>query len=352
MTLRFTHDWLAQRVRFAPDTAVEAIAEESAAAGITAPMLIASQRDRRLVDAIGAAVPIIHHHDTVAMHVPEAVAVAARDAAADHRADGLISVGGGSATGLAKAVALTSGLPIIAIPTTYAGSEATPVWGMTVAGRKRTGTDPVVLPRTVIYDTTLVAGLPVAVATSSGLNAVAHCVDALWAPRTDPINRAMACDALRTLDEGLRMMTTDPTTVAHEHMLYGAYLAAVAFASAGSGLHHKICHVLGGMFDLPHADTHAVVLPHVVAFNAPHAPDAEKALAAALGAGTALAGLVSLREAVGGPTALRDIGMPESGLTEAVAPIIEAAPPGNPSPVTPEAIGALLRDAWIGKDLS
>ncbi|WP_338066862.1 hypothetical protein [Gordonia polyisoprenivorans] len=93
MTLRFTHDWLAQRVRFAPDTAVEAIAEESAAAGITAPMLIASQRDRRLVDAIGAAVPIIHHHDTVAMHVPEAVAVAARDAAADHRADGLISVG-------------------------------------------------------------------------------------------------------------------------------------------------------------------------------------------------------------------------------------------------------------------
>lgn len=362
MTLRFTHDTLGQRVRFAPAAVTTALAEEVEHLDARSPMLIASGRDRDLIASISATVPIAHHHDEVAMHVPVEVAEKARAAAAEHEADALICVGGGSATGLAKAVALTSGLPIIAVPTTYSGSEATPVWGLTENNRKQTGTDPVVLPRTVVYDSALLAGLPVQLAVSSGLNAVAHCVDSMWAPHADPINQAMAVTALTALDSGIRaiahaLSSGENTEIGSagggvDESLYGAYLAGVAFASAGSGLHHKIAHVLGGMFGLPHSPTHAIVLPYVLAFNAPHAPTAAAAIAAAFGSDTASAGLAALRAAVDAPVALRELDMPESGIDAAAAAVVDAAPPSNPSPVTVPAITALLRDAWSGKEIS
>ena len=196
------------------------------------------------------------------MHVPVEVAERARAVARDHDADVVVCVGGGSTTGLAKAVALTTGLPIIAVPTTYAGSEATDVWGLTEAGRKTTGVDRRVLPGRSSTTRALMLGLPVATSVASGLNAVAHCVDSMWAPRTDPIDQALALEGIRAVAAGLPRVVTDPSGLGgREQTLYGAYLSAVAFASAGSGLHHKICHVLGGMFNLPHAETHAVVLP-------------------------------------------------------------------------------------------
>jgi hypothetical protein len=153
------------------------------------------------------------------------------------------------------------------VPTTYAGSEATNVWGLTGPAGKRTGSDDRVLPETVVYDPDLVASLPPELAAASGLNAVAHCVDALWGPHCDPIDEALAGEGLRALNDGLRAGIP-------ARIQYGCYLAAVAFASAGSGLHHRICHVLGGRFGLPHAATHAIVLPYVVAYNAVAAPDA------------------------------------------------------------------------------
>ena len=206
------------------------------------------------------------------MHVPTSVAERAREVAAAHEVDLLVSVGGGSATGLVKAIALTSGLPIVAVPTTYAGSEATNVWGMTEDNRKTTGVDPKVLPQAIVYDASLMVTLPVEMSVASGLNALAHCIDSLWAPKADPINAALAAEGARALHAGLLAVAADPAGLpGREEALYGAYLAAVAFASAGSGLHHKICHVLGGMFNLPHAQTHAVVIPHVLAFNAPSA---------------------------------------------------------------------------------
>jgi maleylacetate reductase len=328
MSLRFTHETLPQRVVFGP--AGEHLAAEVARLG-----------ERPLVIGGAAAdlLPGVRRHREVVMHVPVDVAERARAAAAGH--DVLVSIGGGSATGLAKAVALTSGLPIVAVPTTYAGSEATNVWGLTENGRKTTGVDARVLPRTIVYDADLTRSLPVGLGVASGLNALAHGVDSMWAPRTDPINRALALAGIRALRDGLPRIVTPE---GREQTLYGAHLAAVAFASAGSGLHHKICHVLGGMFDLPHAQTHAVVLPYVMDLNAPAVPDRERLLAEAFGPD----GLHGLRERLGAPRALRDHGLRESDIPAAVPAILAVVPPGNPVPVTAGTLTDLLHRAWAG----
>ncbi|MEU8664616.1 maleylacetate reductase [Actinoplanes philippinensis] len=331
MSLRFTHETLPQRVVFGP--AAEHLAAEVARLG-----------ERPLVIGRAAAdlLPGVPRHREVVMHVPVAVAERARAVTADTGADVLVSIGGGSATGLAKAVALTTGLPVVAVPTTYAGSEATDVWGLTDDGRKTTGADRRVLPRTVVYDASLTLSLPAGLSVASGLNAVAHCVDSLWAPRADPINQALALAGIRALTAGLtRIAARSDDLPGREQTLYGAHLAAVAFASAGSGLHHKICHVLGGMFDLPHAQTHAVVLPYVMALNA-------RAVRPLLADAFGPDGLQGLRERVGAPRALRDYGFRDSDIPAAVAAILPIVPSGNPVAVTGGDLTDLLRRAWAG----
>jgi alcohol dehydrogenase class IV len=349
----FTHDWRPQRVRFAPGAAAEAMADEVRRLGASRVMAIASNAARAA--PVLAGVPVAVWHTDVVRHVPVEVAERARTVAAGHGVDALVCVGGGSATGLAKAVALTTGLPIVAVPTTYAGSEATDVWGLTEHGRKTTGVDRRVLPQSVVLDASLVLGLPVPTSVVSGLNALAHGVDSMWAPRSDPIDRALALEGMRALAAGLPRVVEEPMELAgREQTGYGAYLTAVAFASAGSGLHHKICHVLGGMSDLPHAETHAVVLPHVLALNAPAVPELDRRMAEVLGrtsgATSALTGLLALRDELDAPRALRDLGLGADDLHAAVAPILDAAPPDNPTPVTAATIERLLRDAWEGKD--
>jgi maleylacetate reductase len=347
--VRFTHDWLPQRVVFAGGGATEALAEEVGRLGASRVMAIASDAARAAPVLAGVPVEVVHSE--VVRHVPVEVAERARAVAVDRGVDALVCVGGGSTTGLAKAVALTSGLPIVAVPTTYAGSEATDVWGMTEQGRKMTGVDRRVLPRAVVYDAGLMLGLPVPTSVASGLNAVAHCVDSMWGPRADPIDRSLALDGLRALRTGLPLVVEDPMELpGREQTLYGAYLAAVAFASAGSGLHHKICHVLGGMFDLPHAETHAVVLPHVLALNAPAVPEIERRLADALVAGSALGGLLDLRVELGAPSSLRELGMGADDVARAVQPVLDAAPQDNPVVLNAENVLALLRAAWAGED--
>lgn len=349
--MRFARDTLAQRVLFASGAAAENLVAEIKELGASRVMVIAGDAERELARRVAAQLPVAHWHHEVAMHVPVEVAERAREQAAAHRVDALVCVGGGSTTGLAKAVALTTGLPIVAVPTTYAGSEVTNVWGLTEHARKTTGTDPRVLPRAIVYDATLMLTLPVGLSVASGLNALAHCVDSMWAPRADPIDRALAGEGIQALRIGLPLVAAEPGGLdGREHALYGAYLAAVVFASAGSGLHHKICHVLGGMFDLPHAQTHAVVLPHVLAFNAPAAPDAERRIAAALDAGSATGGLARLRAQLDAPRALRDYGMPESGIVPAAEAVLAAVPPGNPAPVTLDNITGLLRAVWEGAE--
>jgi maleylacetate reductase len=348
-SMRFIHDTLPQRVCFGSGEAAANLRTQIASLGVGGVMLIASKAEMPMADEIAAGLPIALRHDDVVMHVPVQVAERAREAADRNNIDALVSVGGGSTTGLAKAVAMTTGLPIIAVPTTYAGSEATAVWGLTEGAKKTTGVDLKVLPKVIIYDATLTTSLPVDMSVASGLNALAHCADAMWGPSADPINAALAAEGIRSLATGLPQVVTDPEGLeGRERTLYAAYLSAAAFASAGSGLHHKICHVLGGKYNLPHAQTHATVLPYVLAFNGPAAPDAEQRIATAFGSASAIDGLLALKRQLNAPHALRDYGFAEDAIGEAAEAILPSVPPSNPRPVSVEDLRALLRAAWSG----
>jgi maleylacetate reductase len=339
--VRFAHRTLGQRVVLDQGGSVARIGAELDRIEARAVMVIGTRRHAPLLDALSGRTAL--RWTEVVQHVPEQLAERATGAAADAGIDVVVAIGGGSAIGLAKAIALHRPVRIVAVPTTYAGSEATNVWGLTGPAGKRTGSADRVLPETVVYDPDLVASMPPELAAASGLNAVAHCVDSLWGPAADPINAAMAEEGLHALNDGLRSGNPGRTQ-------YGCYLAAVAFGSAGSGLHHKICHVLGGRFDLPHAPMHAILLPYVVALNAPAAPDAAARIAAALGSIDALAGLRDLREDLHAPHALRDIGLRAEDLPEAVDAVLPAVPPSNPRPVDAAALTRLLRAAWAGDD--
>ncbi|WP_110239645.1 maleylacetate reductase [Nocardioides gilvus] len=349
--MQFVHESLPQRVCFQTGEAAAAVQAEIERLGARRVMVMAGPDETALADLVTSGVPSVLRHDEVVMHVPVEVAERARAAALAHRVDAVLSIGGGSTTGLAKAVAMTTRLPIVAVPTTYAGSEATAVWGLTENGHKTTGIDAAVLPRAVVYDASLLRTLPREMSVASGLNALAHCVDSLWAPQADPLNAIFAAEGARALHEGLPLVAKDPTGLSGiELALYGAHLAAKAFASAGSGLHHKICHVLGGKFDLPHAQTHAIVLPYVLAFNAPNAPMAESRLAAAFGNSTALSGLQELRRTLDAPRALRDVGLEAGDIPSAVEGVLALSLPSNPTPLTTENLTALVRAAWAGEE--
>lgn len=346
--MEFLYTALPYRVTFGAGSSRTAVAGELEALGLTRVMLIAAEAEGALADELSAP-----WRDRVAVrfsgvrpHVPDAVAEQARRIAAEHDVDGLVSIGGGSTTGTAKIVALTTGLPIIAIPTTYAGSEMTPVWGLTTASRKETGVDARVLPRSVVYDDELVATLPDDLAVASALNAMAHCVESFWTPASNPIVRLMAGEGVRALAEGLRGIRGEGRDAARERLVYGSFLAGMSFAAAGSGLHHKICHALGGAFDLPHAQTHAVVLPHVLAFTAPAAPEAAARLAEALGVDDAVEGLRELGREAGAPRGLRELGLTEAQLEEAVGIVEAKLPIEHPAPVDRAAIEGILRGAF------
>ena len=349
--MRFLHDNLPQRVCFGSGEAAAHLATEIGNLRATRVMVIAAEPEMDMAVDITKDLPVALRHDEVVMHVPVEVAERAREAARRVGADVLVSVGGGSTTGLAKAIAMTTGLPIIAVPTTYAGSEATTVWGLTEGSQKTTGTDPRVLPKVIVYDASLTLTLPVPMSVASGLNALAHCIDSMWAPKADPINAAFAAEGIRALSAGLPRVVADPLDLdGREHALYAAYLSAAAFASAGSALHHKICHVLGGAYNLPHAQTHATVLPYVLAFNGAAAPDAERRIAAAFGTNRAIDGLQDLRRELAAPHALRDYGFTSDAIPAAADAILPAVPPSNPRPVTADDLGRLLRAAWAGDD--
>lgn len=332
----FTYDALPSRVVFGAGAARSRLAGEVERLGATAVLLVGSDRHAALAEPFADRV---HSRFTaVREHVPVATAEAAREAA--RGADAVVAIGGGSAVGAAKAVALTARIPVLAVPTTYAGSEMTPIWGLTDGDRKTTGTDLAVLPRVVVYDPELLASLPRDLAVASGLNAMAHAVDALWAPGRNPVSAVLAEDGIRALAAGLR--AADPA-----ELLRGAWLAAAAFAVTGSGLHHKLAHVLGGM-GMPHARTHAVLLPHVLAFNAAGAPDAAVRIARALDEPDAVAGLRALAGDLGVPRGLRELGLDEDLLDEAARRTTPAVPADNPVPAGEAALRELLRKAWYG----
>lgn len=283
-----------------------------------------------------------------AMHVPSSVATAACEYVATNEIDGAVVVGGGSSVGLGKALALETGLPVVAIPTTYAGSEMTPIWGITDDGAKTTGRDIKVLPRTVIYDPDLTLTLPASLSVSSGLNAVAHAAEALYAPDGSPIIEMMAGEAVRALTAALPTVAANPADhPARFDLLYGSWLAGICLGATSMSLHHKLCHTIGGAFDLPHSDVHAIVLPHALAFNLVGAPRARDILSRAIGADDPAAALYSLNSRIGSLTSLQALGMRSEDIESVVSTAI-AHPYSNPRPITAEAIRSIVSNAFAG----
>ena len=283
-----------------------------------------------------------------AMHVPIETAQAAREEARRLAADCCVAIGGGSTTGLAKAIALVSDLPILAVPTTYAGSEMTPIWGITEGGRKTTGRDARVLPKTVIYDPCLTLTMPPMLSAASGMNSIAHSVEALYAREANPIISMLAGEGIRALAKSLPVVVKEPENLeARADALYGAWLGGIALGSAGMALHHKLCHTLGGSFNLPHAETHTVILPHAIAYNTPAAEEAMGRAARALGASSAAQGLYDLALALAAPVSLAALGFQERDLDRAASLAVEN-PYYNPRTVTREGIRELLENAFRG----
>jgi alcohol dehydrogenase class IV len=366
----FHYDALPGRVVFGAGVARRELRAEADRLEAQRVLLVATETEEPLARELAAPLGerVVAVFTSVRPHVPIQVAEAARALAASVRADAVLSVGGGSTTGTAKAIALTTGLPIIAVPTTYAGSEVTPVWGLTESSasgtsigtedaRKTTGVDRRVLPRTVVYDPELTVTLPADLSAASGLNALAHCVEAFWAPRRNPISSLAAEEGIRALAAGLPAVHADPADLAaRSDLLYGAYLAGSAFAVAGSGLHHKICHALGGAFNLPHAQTHAIVLPEVLAFNAPAAPDAAHRIGRALNAGRPdntgdtdpVRALRALSAGLGIPRGLRELGLREDQIDEIVELVAPAVPVDNPRKADRAALYEIIHAAWAG----
>ena len=287
-------------------------------------------------------------YDKAVMHVPIETAEAARKMAKSLNADCCVAIGGGSTIGLGKAIALTSELPILAIPTTFAGSEMTPIYGITADGQKKTGRDPRVLPKTVIYDPLLTMTLPAKIAGPSGMNAIAHCVEALYAQDANPITSLMAEEGIRALASSLPVVVSEPDNIdARAEALYAAWLAGACLGHVGMAIHHKLCHTLGGSYNLPHAETHTIILPHAVRYNRDAAPVAMRRISRALDGVEAAAGLYDLAQKIGAPLALRDIGMKAQALDEA-ARLATQYPYYNPRPLEYASIRQLLQNAWEG----
>ncbi|AQH02122.1 maleylacetate reductase [Burkholderia sp. KK1] len=346
----FIYQGMPSRVVFGAGS-IEHIEREIELLGAKRALILSTppQRDQAeaLAERIGPRVAGVFAK--AVMHVPVETAREAREYAERIGADCAIAIGGGSTTGLGKAIALTSSLPILAVPTTYAGSEMTPIYGLTEAGLKKTGRDPRVLPKTVIYDAELTVSLPASLSVTSGINAIAHAAEGLYAQDANPVTSLMAEEGIRALAQGIGKVVAKPGDLdARGDCLYGAWLCGAVLGSVGMSLHHKLCHTLGGTFNLPHAETHTIVLPHALAYNRDAAPDAMKRIARALGAGDAAQGAFDLARDNGAATALKDIGMKESEIDIAID-VAMKSPYWNPRPVERAPLRALLEAAYEGR---
>lgn len=348
----FVHEQRSVRVVFRPGSHAD-LAAESDRLGLRRIAVVAGPRyAARVTGELGGRVALTV--GDARMHIPREQADEVRGRCAELGIDGLVAVGGGSAVGLAKAVALTSGVPIIAVPTTYSGSEMTRVWGLTENGVKRTGRDPVVAPRVVLYDPDLLAGFPADLAVPSAFNALAHAIEARYAPDRTPLTDLVAGEAVAAIVRALPgLVPGDPE--ARSRALYGAWLCGMSLDATTMSLHHKLCHVLGGTFGLPHAQTHTVVLPHVLGYNAGHAPEAAAVVAAALperpGDRSTGRALQLFAASLGAPTRLSDLGMARADLASVTGAVL-AAPYANPAPLDLARIDDLLRRAWDGSPVA
>ncbi len=345
----FTWDGIRSRVVFGTGS-IDQIPTEFDRLGARRVMVVSTPGRAKLVQRVAelAGAAVVARFDRAVVHVPESIAIDARMAAERSSADCLLAIGGGAAIGVAKAVALTSNLPIVAVPTTYSGSEMTPIWGVTANSAKLTGRSPGVLPRVVIYDPLLTMELPAHAAGMSGINAIAHCVEALYAPDSNPVTSLIAEEGIRLLGDALPDVVRIPAEVdTRERAMMGGWLAGTAIGSVQMGLHHKICHILGGSFGLPHAEIHAVMLPFTSAYNRGAAAPAMQITARALGATDAPAALLRLATQLSAPRSLQEIGMHAADIDRAADFAVEEQYP-NPRLLTRDGVHALLTAAFEG----
>ncbi len=344
----FTASSAAVRVRFGQGLRRE-IGAEIAALGRARALILTTPQQTALGQEIASYAEgrMAGIFSQAAMHTPVDISEQATAYAIQIGADVVVAVGGGSTTGLGKAIALRTGLDQIVIPTTYAGSEATPILGQTEGGRKTTQTTAAVQPEVILYDAELVAGLPLAMTVTSALNAMAHAAEGLYAQNRSPLSSLMAVEGLRAFKDALpRVIAAPQDMAARGETLYGAWLCGTVLGQVGMALHHKLCHTLGGSFDLPHAETHAVILPHAMAYSAA-AARAELAPMQALFGQNIGAGLQDFAAQMGAPLALRDLGLRKSDLERAVE-IACQNPYWNPRPITADGLRGLLARAWDG----
>jgi maleylacetate reductase len=346
----FVYEGLPTRVVFGAGTRSQLDAELTRL-GVSRALLLCTPRGAAEAKEIAALAPgrIAGTFAGARMHTPVDVTEQALTLVRELNADATIALGGGSTTGLAKAIALRTDLPQICLPTTYAGSEMTPILGETQNGLKTTQRTPKVLPETVIYDIDLSLSLPSDISAASGMNAIAHAVEALYAKDANPVVSLIAEEGIRAFASALPRLVADPSDrQARTDAMYGAWLCGMCLGSVGMALHHKLCHTLGGTFDLPHAETHAIVLPHAVAYTGPAASEAMRRIARALGAQDAAQGLFGLATALGIKRSLRELGMPEAGIDKA-ADLAVSNPYWNPRPVERDAVRGLIARAWAGE---
>jgi maleylacetate reductase len=346
----FVYNGVPNRVVFGFGTSART-GEETRRFGIKRPLVLSTPEQKRDAEALAAqlGMDVAGIFSGATMHTPVDVTEKAMAIVSETRADGLIALGGGSTTGLGKAIALRTDLPQVVLPTTYAGSEMTPILGETQAGQKKTLRSPKVQPEVVIYDVELTLTLPTGLSATSGMNAIAHAVEGLYAQDRNPIVSLMALEGIRALAEGLPVIVKQPKDrTARYKALYGAWLCGSVLGSVGMALHHKLCHVLGGSFDLPHAETHTVVLPHATSFNSLAVKDLLAPVADIFHSAGPGQGLFDLAKSLGAPIALKDIGMPAEGLDRAAALVTEN-PYYNPRQPNREEIRALLDDAYYGR---
>ena len=345
---RFVYNALPARVVFGAGS-VAGLPDEVARLGAKRPLLLTTPGRAEMVAAVSRNLPVAGVFDRVVMHTPLEAANQARELAQKLGADCCLAVGGGSTIGFGKAIALTSGLPVLAVPTTYSGSEMTTIWGISEGGAKKTGRDPKVLPRTVIYDPELTLDLPANVSAASGMNAIAHCAEALYAHDGNPIVSLMAEEGIRALASSLPGILSNPKNLeVRSEALYGAWLAGSTISTTSVALHHKLCHVLGGSFGLPHAETHSIVLPHALRYNYEAARDAMRRIERAVKAENAPQCIYDLEKKLGLQLRLADIGMKEADL-ERAARIAAEAPYPNPRKVEYAPVLELLRNAYEGR---
>lgn len=327
--------------------------EELKKLGVKKAIIIATPQQYELANEVAEIIEEYcgYVYTDAVQHVPVETVDDALRVVEENDIDCLLAVGGGSSVGLGKALALRTSLPVVAIPTTYAGSEMTPVWGITENNIKKTGNNIVVKPKTVIYDPNLTITLPQGLAVTSGMNAIAHLAEGLYAENANPIISLLAEEGIRKLSYSLPKIVENAYDMdARMDAQYGTMLGGMVLGSVGMALHHKLCHTLGGTYNLPHADTHTVILPYAMEYNASHAPEAMKAMARALNTNEKEVpeALYDLAKSLGSSVSLKDLGMKEEDLDQA-AEIATKNPYYNPRPVTKEGIRELLQYAFEGK---